>query len=295
MPANTAEDHSDDAANTHPENPSPIVVPADAVINNQESQNMEVHHHPDLHHKTKKWKEYLLEFLMIFLAVTMGFFAESFRESLVNREKEEDYVKSMVNDLKADTAAIAGTTKTLTTVSRAIDTMLMCLKSDNPDPSVINRMLRQGFWTYSVFAYNNQTIEQLKSSGNFRLIRKLPVVESILNYDAIMKFIVLIQYNDLKNTMYSCKDAEEKVIPYSELNGIDDKLFDPADFKNSDPHTFITRDKALIALYYNKLFIHEKLCHTFIKNLVYSQELATGLMNLIRKEYKLEDKGRANL
>ncbi len=31
---------------------------------------MEVHHHPDLHHKPKKWKEYFLEFLMIFLAVT---------------------------------------------------------------------------------------------------------------------------------------------------------------------------------------------------------------------------------
>jgi hypothetical protein len=35
--------------------------------------NMEVHHHPDLHHEKKKWKEYFLEFLMIFLAVTLGF------------------------------------------------------------------------------------------------------------------------------------------------------------------------------------------------------------------------------
>ena len=36
-------------------------------------QDMEVHHHPDLHHKRKKFKEYFLEFLMIFLAVTLGF------------------------------------------------------------------------------------------------------------------------------------------------------------------------------------------------------------------------------
>lgn len=27
---------------------------------------MEVHHHPDLHHKRKHFREYLLEFLMIF-------------------------------------------------------------------------------------------------------------------------------------------------------------------------------------------------------------------------------------
>jgi len=33
---------------------------------------MEVHHHP--HVEKKKFKEYFLEFLMIFLAVTLGFF-----------------------------------------------------------------------------------------------------------------------------------------------------------------------------------------------------------------------------
>jgi hypothetical protein len=55
---------------------------------------MEVHHHPDLHHKPRKWKEYFLEFLMIFLAVTMGFFAESFRENIVNKEREKKYIES---------------------------------------------------------------------------------------------------------------------------------------------------------------------------------------------------------
>ena len=33
---------------------------------------MEVPHHPDV--EKKNFKEYLLEFIMIFLAVTMGFF-----------------------------------------------------------------------------------------------------------------------------------------------------------------------------------------------------------------------------
>jgi hypothetical protein len=39
---------------------------------------MEVHH-PDLHHGEKGLKEYFLEFLMIFMAVRLGFFAETFR------------------------------------------------------------------------------------------------------------------------------------------------------------------------------------------------------------------------
>jgi hypothetical protein len=37
---------------------------------------MDVHHHPDLHHKKKNFKEYFLAFIMIFLAVTIGFIAE---------------------------------------------------------------------------------------------------------------------------------------------------------------------------------------------------------------------------
>jgi hypothetical protein len=42
---------------------------------------MEVHH-PHLAHKEKPWKEYLLEGLMIFLAVSMGFIAENIREHI---------------------------------------------------------------------------------------------------------------------------------------------------------------------------------------------------------------------
>jgi len=47
---------------------------------NQKSKTMEVHHHPDLHHKKKNFKEYFLEFLMIFLAVTLNNPIEEFSE-----------------------------------------------------------------------------------------------------------------------------------------------------------------------------------------------------------------------
>ncbi|HXS54614.1 MAG TPA: hypothetical protein VN726_00740 [Hanamia sp.] len=48
---------------------------------------MEVHHHPTV--EKKNFKDYFLEFLMIFLAVTLGFFAESYREHLVDIKKEK--------------------------------------------------------------------------------------------------------------------------------------------------------------------------------------------------------------
>lgn len=43
---------------------------------------------------------------MIFLAVTLGFFAESLRESIADNEKEKEYIESFVQNLKDDTPAI---------------------------------------------------------------------------------------------------------------------------------------------------------------------------------------------
>lgn len=66
---------------------------------------MEVHHPHHPTHK-KKWSEYLLEFFMLFLAVTLGFFAENFRENLSDREKEKAIIISLKEDLIKDTAQL---------------------------------------------------------------------------------------------------------------------------------------------------------------------------------------------
>src|SRR5579885_3188946 len=61
---------------------------------------MEVHHHPKV--EKKNFKEYFLEFIMIFLAVTLGFFAENVRESFANKEKEHHYIQNLIADLHSD-------------------------------------------------------------------------------------------------------------------------------------------------------------------------------------------------
>jgi hypothetical protein len=53
---------------------------------------MEVHHHPDLHHRRKKFKEYVLEFLMIFLAILkMAFLPENRFRILTSIQKKCGY------------------------------------------------------------------------------------------------------------------------------------------------------------------------------------------------------------
>ncbi len=71
-------------------------------IPKSEIKTMEVHHHPEV--EKKGFKEYILEGLMIFLAVTMGFFAESMRENITNGEHVKQLTMQLVRDLKNDTA-----------------------------------------------------------------------------------------------------------------------------------------------------------------------------------------------
>jgi hypothetical protein len=67
---------------------------------------MEVHHHPHGHHEDKKFKDYFLEFLMIFLAVTMGFLAENFREYITDKNHVEELAGQLKEDLINDTTKL---------------------------------------------------------------------------------------------------------------------------------------------------------------------------------------------
>src|SRR4029078_8969649 len=105
----TDEEHLDAPTHIQSENGSEEITPAEdikIITQNQEAENMEIHKHP--HHVThkKKWPEYLLEFFMLFLAVFLGFLAENYRETIVNKEKEHHYMQNMIADLKADTADV---------------------------------------------------------------------------------------------------------------------------------------------------------------------------------------------
>ena len=58
---------------------------------------MEVHHHS---HHPKKIKEYITEFVMLFAAVTLGFFAENLREVYIEKERSHEFVERFEVDLK---------------------------------------------------------------------------------------------------------------------------------------------------------------------------------------------------
>ena len=102
---------------------------------------------------------------------------------------------------------------------------------------------------------------------------------------------VLNQHSDLNNSMISYKEVEEKVIHYKELKQSGSpymQIFDSSDFVHTNT-AFISSDKELISLYYNKLFYHERLGHVFVRNLHDADNRATRLLQFIQKEYHLKN------
>ncbi len=67
---------------------------------------MEVHHPHHPTHK-KNWSEYIIEFVMLFTAVTLGFFAENIRESIAEKHKKQETLESVAIDFEKDIKQLA--------------------------------------------------------------------------------------------------------------------------------------------------------------------------------------------
>jgi len=147
---------------------------------------MEVHHHS--HTERKKWTHYFWEFLMLFLAVTLGFFVENQREHYVEHQRELQYMRSMVEDLKLDTTELTGHIRMRMERDEMFDSLVYLLTQTNIRENgnsiyYIGRIVSPPI----SFFPNDRTIQQLKSAGGLRLIRDMDISNSIMAYDRKMR------------------------------------------------------------------------------------------------------------
>jgi len=155
----------------------------ETINTNQETENMEVHHHPNLHHKPKPWTEYLLEGLMIFIAVTLGFFAEQLREHYIEINTEKQYVESLYNDLKMDSLTIQlriEEKKWIESKFDSVETILALndISNNNEFIYYVQKYLEFN----EVFTSQDVTYQQLKSSGGFRFLKNIEPYKKVSDY-----------------------------------------------------------------------------------------------------------------
>ncbi|HEV3223796.1 MAG TPA: hypothetical protein VGZ90_13000 [Puia sp.] len=253
-------------------------------------ENMEVHHHPDLHHKKKHLKEYFLEFLMIFLAVTLGFIAENIREHIGEKQKEEEYIKSFIANVKDDTAQITDITEFSNKEIRGLDSFLLISREDFTNPGarqLFYYFSEKLFFSEALFKSNDATLVQLRNSGGFRLIQKDHVADSIALYDARINFIY--DQGSYYNTYY--KEVRELMDEIIDLSVFRDTSF----YKN---HSFtkkllplLRNENEKIRTFFNKVAQYRIAAYYYCNSPNYlrgQQEFASRLIIFLKKEYEIE-------
>jgi predicted MPP superfamily phosphohydrolase len=129
---------------------------------------MEVHAHA--HTARKKWTHYLWEFLMLFLAVFCGFLAENKREHLVEHQRAKVYAANLYEELKKDTATLVSTINNNEYVSAKLDSFCLFSRETKGVSSSKLYFYSSFITSTNFFSSNNTTIEELKGSGNLRIL-----------------------------------------------------------------------------------------------------------------------------
>ena len=294
-----SEEHPDNPANSQSENSAVEITPGTdtkTTYSTQKAENMEKHHHPDMHHKSKPFKEYLLEGLMIFIAVTMGFFAESLREHLGDKEKERQNIENVLRCLKSDTAKLNKIIAGNKLQVKFIDSLLT-LKNKNLHDSFINNKFyfyaTNGLFVDIYFKPNDAAMQQLKSSGTLRLIRKQKVIDELLQYE--------IDNRDLKSQqddhyLYAQKAwtaldqvVDESILMDSSKFNVSEYNYDLQTFRYSNPETvYVTDDQKLIRLLFNNSAALGLITKLYISLLEGQLEQAKSIISLLNKEYYIE-------
>jgi hypothetical protein len=168
--------------------PTPVILPTSIPATDQDkpsqTDSMEVHKHP--HHVThkKKWGEYVLEFLMLFLAVFLGFLAENIREDKVEAHREKQYIVSLIQDLEDDAKLLKAQIAEHQVKIAMLDSLSDILNNASLNSASGDQLYYFGRLAPRIgpFLINIRTYDQLKNSGNFRLIGDAETSNKIMSY-----------------------------------------------------------------------------------------------------------------
>ena len=253
----------------------------------QQPESMEVHHHPHVHHR-KKWKDYFFEFLMLFIAVTLGFFVENVREHYIENQREKEYIKSFIEDLKTDTLSASSWIGILVERHMMMDSLTYLLSHSGTGTSSNNDLYYYARVVTKInfFKPSDRTITQLKNSGGLRLIRNQQASDSIMSYQQLLE--------DLQTNRGIEEKETEFLYPYLS------KFFDPIIFEtmvdkdgntnrpvNNPPLRNVNQEQVNEFLFY----LHQKKT-SYIFAIAFLKDLRIKAGNIVRflqQEYYLKE------
>jgi hypothetical protein len=224
---------------------------------------------------------------MLFLAVFCGFLAEYQLEHKIEKDREIQYMKTLVEDLKADTTNY----NTTLTFWKQTDSVIAAYRPFVRPPVAKENIIKAyklaaTLMNSDEFLYNDRTIEQLRGSGNFRLIRNDSISGQLIRYDSYIRNTLRSQENfsqdllqnilHIQNDIFDSEILESWFINKSAGN-YEHLLKEISSSKND-----------LLFKYYNEIFLYKYIVRYIIISETGLKQQATALIELIKKRYHLK-------
>ena len=138
---------------------------------------MEVHHP---HHPPKSLKDYTSEFIVIFVALTLGFIVENQREHYIEGLREKELAIALLNDLEADSTDFKRFMVLRTNERKSINEAIQIIESKgiSASDSLLYYHFINGVFVWRHPEFRNANIDQIISSGSLRYFKN----DSILSF-----------------------------------------------------------------------------------------------------------------
>lgn len=248
---------------------------------------MEVHHHA--HTARQKWTHYLWEFIMLFLAVYLGFLVENLREQRIEHKRANEYMKSFYEDLKRDTANLNRVINGELRKAKNLSSFKSCYDSllQNQKPVSFLVLIKNSSFN-SAFAPEQRTINQLSNAGGFRLLKKEDA-DSISSYIQRCNVIENFERTAYQQTQDNLRNLYNQVIDFSANASIDADLFVRPGFVDSTTIPLMASgSKHFLNEYFNTLlqYIRVTVNHRILMLRV--KEKANGLIKFFKNKYGWE-------
>lgn len=289
-------DPSDVQGNILPDQPEDSSNMASSMSQpSTETETMEIHKHPHHVMHKKKWTEYILEFFMIFFAVTLGFFAETTRERITEDRSAAVFALSMVNDLKTDTTQLSDYIRYMDYASKNVDTLFQMLAKTEPKKIESGKLYWYGLWggAHRDFVPDDATFQQMKSSGSLRFFRNHNIITEVTQYDQLCRKWEAVE--EMNRDIYTEVRKSRAQIFEFKFNSVANDIYQ--EHKNAPDQraidSFIHRNPPLLS-YDHTVFnqyvelVRSRFLHS---NVVYADSLrqqAARIITDLTKEYHLK-------
>ena len=281
----------DNSTNNQSENPSDEIIPAKdtkPLHPKQEIGNMEVHH-PSHHEEKKSWKSYSWEFLMLFFAVFCGFLAQNFLEHRLEKEKGNQYVRSMIEDIISDSSKINRAIEFTQKQQFGLDSLSELFNNPPYNDSTIRRMyilMIKYTMNDANVEFTKRTVSQLKNSGGMRLISNKVSADEITKYiegaDAIESQGEFFKNNALTEII----KLNNKIFYLKYIKGVTRKNIDSIMMKT--PVKLANNHQNLLTEYSNQVFFTSGVLINYNNKLADFKAKIPNTIKILKKENHLE-------